>query len=234
MEISHQSLATDSFSYSWLTTTTTTATAKNPSSFDTLLQSLSTKNDDIDIESSFRFSINLANADDIFSGGCTKPVSPGKSAPATPEYDYSPSPAAEAAAYSGPNCSSRKCRKSGALLQWCYGLVIRPICRGLGLGCSRKSVRVDDLDRKVMEVRRRSSSVPPSPERRNWAATAGLRKSRSSACERLLVNPRPTPPRASPARSPARCGSSSSTSDDASIDEAILHCKRSFGVGGAV
>ncbi|CAI9102048.1 OLC1v1000241C1 [Oldenlandia corymbosa var. corymbosa] len=186
---------------------------------------------------SSRFSINLVHADELFCDGCIRPVFINQekhpvSVPVTPIHSSSSVSVSSGSGFlknQGQSFSSgdAKCRKKlsagkKVLQGCCGGLSIRPIYRVLG--CSRTRVRVDDLDRKVLEVgKSRGNSVPASPERRrSWNS---FKKSRSSISEKLINHS----PQASPISS--SCSPlhySSSSIPESSIHEAILHCKRSF------
>ncbi|KAL3517229.1 hypothetical protein ACH5RR_024131 [Cinchona calisaya] len=265
-----QSLATDSFSYSWL------INPRKPS-FDELLESLrpsldisseietvpifhhhhhlnkNLKDDHQDFDFNFtpgcRSFIALADADEIFSQGCIKPVSPNfrdrtrmlasTSLPATPISISSVSCSrtlSASSAYRSQYYSSKKGTKSAnKVLRKCFSL-LRPFCQGFG--CSRKSIRVDDLDRKVLEVRTsRSNSQQASPDRRTANYSAGnlattMQTSNTvDVCkgqQNQDVKSWSNSPQASPPRSPPPLYTDASCDIESSIHEAILHCKRSF------
>lgn len=251
-----QLLATDSFSYSWLI---------NPKpSLDGLLESLRSSLDfssetvpvdhhlnkilkddedfDFNVFPGSRSSSGLVDADEIFFEGCIKPVFPNRtkmqastSVPATPISSVSSRAVSVSSAYRSQYYSSRKWTKpSNKFLQKCFSL-IRPFCQGFG--CSRKNIRVDDLERKFLEVRSGSNSQQASPDRQT-AYSAGngpTVKQKRNALDLYKrqqnqdVKSWSNSPQASPPRSPllytdARCDIESS------IHEAILHCKRSFGM----
>lgn len=125
-----------------------------------------------------------------------------------------------------------KWRKSSKrLLQKCFGFV-KPLCKTIG--GSRKSIRVDDLERKVCEIRSCGNSLQASPRPSTaysvveWTDVKKLRKKadlnlgfkRTKSCN--------SSPQSSPRIS---LGSSSSCYDvESSIHEAVLHCKRSIGM----
>ncbi|KAL1546384.1 hypothetical protein AAHA92_22986 [Salvia divinorum] len=134
------SLATESFSYSWLTDT-----APPPPN---LRQ--------VEDDDNFRFvvpsSTELVNADDIFSDGQIMPVYAAARIP----------PRTEAASVPSRNryyILAKWRRSSKMILHKCLWYVHRRI------GCSRKRSRVDDLRRKVLEASpRRSSSAYSAAE----------------------------------------------------------------------
>lgn len=253
-----QPLATDSFSYSWL--------INRKPSFDGLLESLRPfldcsnesipivhrlnkilKEDqdfDFNVTPGSRSSIALVDADEIFSDGCIKPVFVNRdrtkmqasaSVPATPISSVTSRTVSVGSAYRTEYSSGRKWKKSSnKVLQKCFTL-LRPFCQGFG--CSRKSIRVNDLDRKVLEVRSRSNSQQASPDREkahsasDWAAMkqtsciVDLCKTLQNQDAKSWSNSAEASPRGSPPHlNNAWCDI------EISIHEAILHCKRSFGV----
>ncbi|KAL0428799.1 UNVERIFIED_CONTAM: U11/U12 small nuclear ribonucleoprotein [Sesamum radiatum] len=129
-------------------------------------------------------------------------------------------------------CLLGRWRKSSKrIFRKCFGFV-KPLCQTIGR--SRKSSRVDDLERKVCEIQSWSNSLEASPRPSSaysvvdWSDVKrigghvdlhyGLKKAKSWRSS----------PRASPRISPSR--SSSACCDvESSIHEAILYCKRSIG-----
>ncbi|CDP08744.1 unnamed protein product [Coffea canephora] len=251
-----QPLATDSFSYSWL--------INQEPSLDGLLESLRPSVDfsnetvpmvhhlnkifkddqefDFNVTPGSRSSLALVDADEIFAEGCIKPIFPNRnrtkmqpslSVPATPLSSVSSRTLSVSSAYQGKYYSSRKWTKSSnKVLQRCFSL-LKPFCQGFGW--SRKSIRVDDLDRKVLEVQSRSNSQQASPDRRtaysaaNWAAVKQTSNT-LDACRRLQNSETKilsNSPQASTPRSPSHY-TDSRLDIESSIHEAILHCKRSF------
>ncbi|CAA0830664.1 Unknown protein [Striga hermonthica] len=154
-----QPLATESFSYSWLT-------HKNPasSSLDTFLGSkFANTNSEKQISFDFDFSITssssssascVVHADEIFFEGQIKPVyikksqpearitSNSISTPPTPLY----SPISPFVSENNLHTLQKWRTSSQKILQKCIGFV-RPLCKT----SSRKSNRVDDLDRKILD-----------------------------------------------------------------------------------
>ncbi|KAA8520695.1 hypothetical protein F0562_015033 [Nyssa sinensis] len=127
----------------------------------------------------------------------------------------------------------RKWRKSSKrILQKCFGC-IRPLCRNAG--CSRKSIKIDDIDSKVWEVKSWSNSPQTSPGQSEAYSSTDDRCDIKSKGKRIAgldrtlrkVKSWSNSPQASPRLSP-----SYSTGDwndvESSIYEAILHCKKSF------
>ncbi|KAL6565978.1 hypothetical protein OROHE_005033 [Orobanche hederae] len=238
-------LATESFSYSWLTDNKRTF----PSD-DNLSPKFSENSDRVH---SFNFDIpivpsssslsslslstyNLVHADEIFSDGRIKPIFVEDSkmgalktsnSISTPQVSlYSPS--------SSPRVSKKqyyllgKWRNSSKkILQKCFEFV-RPLCRTLR--SSRKSNRVDDLERKVFEVQSWSNSPRPSSVYLvfEWADIEKIEKKSDLFHEfKKAKSGKKSTVQASPNLSPSR---SSNVWFDAenSIPEAILYCKRSI------
>ncbi|KZV26782.1 putative membrane-associated kinase regulator 6 [Dorcoceras hygrometricum] len=233
MEDSSKPLATESFSYSWLTH------QKPSSSHDHLdiLTSISTEK----FEQNFDFDVPvtaisaLVDADEIFSDGHIKPVYAHRStkveASTTTTTNSVPgSPVSSINTLVNKNIDFiRKCRNSyKRILHKCFGF-LTPLYRTLG--SSGKNVRVVDLDRKVSEIRSGSDYLEQSPQNSSdydhnsvpifdkfakmnetIDAENGLRRARSWSC------------------SPQMCSPSQPWYDmESSIHEAILYCKRSIG-----
>ncbi|CAI9768870.1 unnamed protein product [Fraxinus pennsylvanica] len=243
-------LATESFSYSWLA-------HKNPSTDFFLNSLKTSSGNSIEVgskEQNFKFDFpvsaspfSLAHADEIFSDGRIMPIyferskpeafSTSTSAPGMPISSYSMRSRCEQLPegslekkFPGQPRSIRyfflgKWRKSSkGVLQKCFGFVW-PFYKTLA--CSRKNIRVDDLERKVCEVQSWNNSLQASPRPStaysavDWAdkndVYYGLKKNKS----------RKSSPRESP-----RISSSYSCNDcadiESSINEAILYCKRSI------
>lgn len=253
-----QTLATDSFSYSWL--------IDQKPSFDGLLESLRPSVDfssetvpmvhhlnkifkddqefDFNVTPGSRSSLALVDADEIFAEGCIKPIfpnhsrinlQPSTSVCATPISPVSSRTLSVSLAHRFEYHSNRKWTKSSnKVLQRCFSL-LRPFCQGFG--CSRKSIRVDDLDRKVLEVQSRSNSRQASPDRRTAYSAANLAAMKQTSntldvCRRLQNSETKSLSnsiQASPSRSPSHF-THSRPDIESSIHEAILHCKRSFGM----
>lgn len=149
---------------------------------------------DFNIPPGSRPSIALVDADEIFSEGCIKPVFPNRdrtkmqastSLPATPIPSVSSRTALSISlAHQGQYFSPRKWTKpSNKVLQKCLAL-LRPFCRRFG--CSRKSIRLDDLDRKVLEVRSNSQHASPPPSPPHHTHDARLCDIESSIYEAIL------------------------------------------------
>ncbi|KAL3615678.1 hypothetical protein CASFOL_041339 [Castilleja foliolosa] len=223
-------LATDSFSYSWFT--------DQPNfveNSDNEQQCF-----DFDVPAMYSSSIyNLVHADELFSDGQIKPVYVQKSRPepfitsnsiSTPPISiFSPtSPSVSNHMKNDQFYLLGNWRKSSKkILRKCFGFV-KPLCKTLG--SSRKSNRVDDLERKVFEIRSLSTSCEASPRPSSacsvfeWADVEKIAK-KSDFFHGFEKKRNST--HASPNISPAR---SSNVWCDAenSIQEAILYCKRSI------
>ncbi|XP_042046440.1 uncharacterized protein LOC121792526 [Salvia splendens] len=182
------SLATESFSYSWLTDT--------PPPPPNLRQ----------IDDNFRFVVpsspEFVNAGDIFSDGQIMPV-----------YASGKSPRTEAASVPGRNryYILAKWRRSSKkiLHKWLWYVHRR-------LRCSRKTSRVDDLQRKVLEA---------SPRRSSSAYSAAEFGDFDYCDDFYCLKIEKIPTSMSPCRSSA---SVCCDVDDNSITEAILYCKKSI------
>ncbi|CAA2934979.1 uncharacterized protein LOC111391892 [Olea europaea var. sylvestris] len=125
----------------------------------------------------------------------------------------------------------RKWRKSSKrVLQKCFGF-FRPLCKTLG--CSRKNIRVDDLERKACEVQSWNNSLQVSPRPSiayssvDWADFNETGNKNDVYYELKKIESRNGSPRESP-----RISSSYSfnvcADIESSINEAILYCKRSI------
>lgn len=198
-----QTLATDSFSYSWLIN-------RKPTSIDNIngflveshhRPSLLKKEEEED----FDFNVNcgdadrnLIPADEIFSGGCIKPLyhnsSPiSSSTPISASTSFSPPPRINIT-----NANNRMRKWSKSPLFKCFEFLSR---RFGHWWCSRKSVRVIDfLDR-------------------NDICEVGIISSSGRDSSLLVFHSVPNSPAAG-----------SRDVEITSIHEAILHCKRSFGM----
>ncbi|XP_057780380.1 probable membrane-associated kinase regulator 6 [Salvia miltiorrhiza] len=206
-------LATESFSYSWLVD-------RKQHSLDVLTEiikpNLPQKSYEKDQNFNFDVSLTafhaaLVHADEIFADGQLMPVYAFKetpaSVPASPLFSYATRSPFDGA--KKESCLVEKWRRSSKrILHKCFGL-IRPLYRS-----SRKNNRVDDLERKVCEVRSWTNSLQASPRP---SSAASLKKVRSWGAS----------PQASPRLSPSRA-SSAWCGDESSIHEAILYCKRSI------
>ncbi|KAL0464860.1 UNVERIFIED_CONTAM: putative membrane-associated kinase regulator 6 [Sesamum latifolium] len=238
-----QPLATESFSYSWLTDRT-------PRSSDGVLDNLRLEflENCCENEPNFNFDVHftasptpLVHADEIFSDGHIMPVYVDRSnavralrtstsvppSPVSSYYMESPFLATK-----NQYCLLGRWRKSSKrIFRKCFGFV-KPLCQSIGR--SRKSSRVDDLERKVYEIQSWSNSLEASPRPSSaysvvdWSDVKriggnvdlhyGLKKAKS-----WRSSPRPSP-RISPSRSSSAC-----CDVESSIHEAILYCKRSIG-----
>ncbi|GER26455.1 hypothetical protein STAS_02108 [Striga asiatica] len=236
-----QPLATESFSYSWLT-------HKNPaSSLDTFLGSkFASTNSEKQISFDFDFSITtsssptscLIHADELFSDGQIKPVYMEKSqpeaqktsniisTPPTPLY----SPISPFVTENNRHTLGKWRKSSQKILQKCIGFV-RPLCKM----SSRKSNRVDDLDRKVSEVKSWNNSCEASPRPSSaysvfeWADVEKIEKKIDFFHRLKKAKSGKISPRASPNISPSRSSNVWFDADN-SINEAILYCKRSIAI----
>ncbi|PIN13677.1 hypothetical protein CDL12_13698 [Handroanthus impetiginosus] len=163
-----QSLATESFSYSWLNDQNT------PPSKTFLDEKQHDFNFDIPLTTS---PSPLIHADEIFSNGQIKPLYIDGSKAEPLRISTSSLPASPIS-----RCPSRsssvvqrnklgKWRKSSKrILKKCFIGFMKPISRTIE--CSRKSNRVDDLDRKVFEVKSWSGSVEASPRQSSACSVA--------------------------------------------------------------
>ncbi|KAH6789256.1 hypothetical protein C2S51_004262 [Perilla frutescens var. frutescens] len=224
-------LATESFSYSWLVD-------RKQQSLDVLTEiirpTLHEKDQNFNFDVSLTaFHAALVHADEIFSDGHIRPVYVDRSKVEALKTSSSVPPSPVSSYTMGNTFDTSKkqwClverwrRSSKRILQKCFGLM-RPLYQTKG--CSRKSSRVDDLERKVCEVRSWSNSLQASPRPSSavdWpdfkkiSNGAALKKAKSWAAS----------PQASPRISPSRA-SSAWCGDESSIHEAILYCKRSIG-----
>lgn len=186
-----QQLATESFSYSWLITTPPPPKIKR------------IEDDDFqfDIPSS---SPDFVAADEIFLKGKIMPIYAAAGSAAS-----APAPAAERKPYCIILAKWR--RSSKKILHKWLGFVIGKV------GCSRKCIRVDDLQRKVLE------SLEASP--RGSSTSDYSDYGDEFYCLKIDENWR---------NSPTSVGSSyvccDNNADENSISEAILYCKKSIGL----
>ncbi|KAL7158827.1 hypothetical protein ABFS83_02G169200 [Erythranthe nasuta] len=244
-----QQLATESFSYSWLT--------------DRQLYSILSENSIDQKDQNFKFDVPLTeysstvHADEIFSDGHIMPLyidRPSKPEAAlrrttTSEVVLSPPPVSPVY-YSCDSLSKTpllakritecflfdKWRKSSKrIFLRCFAFV-KPVCK------SRKSNRVDDLERKVWEVRSWSNSVEASPTRLSssafdWSIINTTTNNNINNNEKKIggkidfnygmKNVKSSWSSSSPRVSPSRT-SNVSCDVESSIHEAIMHCKRSI------
>ncbi|PIN00656.1 hypothetical protein CDL12_26842 [Handroanthus impetiginosus] len=214
MENSH-SLATESFSYSWLTDKKQHYSDQNSSE----------KEQNFHFDVPFTASpIALVHADEIFSDGHIMPIYVNRSKAETLKtstYSVPQSPIYSSYSLESPFVAKKKVGKwrksSKRILKKCFGFV-KPLSQTIGF--SRKSTRVDDLERKVFEVKTWSNSLEASPRTSlevKKKVDYGLKKVKSWSSS----------PRASPVKSPS-CSSNSRGDLESSIHEAILYCKRSI------
>ncbi|XP_060203281.1 probable membrane-associated kinase regulator 6 [Lycium barbarum] len=224
MEHSLQYLASESFSYSWLLN-------EKPSSLDGLTKSLNedqiflayskryleleSQNFNFDISPFSDSSFTLVHADEIFSDGhimplyketvCNFDTCPISSTPLTP---FSP--------FSTRNREVdfiKKQRKTFSRILFKKFKFLWLFCKSL---CSsRKCAKVDDLERKVLEI--------------DWAENANKKRNGSRNKSIQKVKSWRNSPEASPIRSPSHSIEVSLDREN-TISEAILHCKRSFGM----
>ncbi|XP_057462995.1 probable membrane-associated kinase regulator 6 [Actinidia eriantha] len=255
MEIS-QALSIESFSYSWLTNRNFSSDSPSeplrPSldfSYEATYEETkyrrvrSKRNEEEAHNLNFDFPISkspavLVHADEIFSGGHilpkygdqsnTEAVNPSNSVLSLPMSSISLRTVC-------PEDRIRfhflkRWRKSSKRILQKYLGFFGPLCQKVG--CPRRSIRVDDIDRKVWEVRevKRNSSPQASPPRgtTSYAGNWGhiKRQGTKTADTMRKVKSWSNSPQGSPGRSPSYF--SDDWSIDSSIHEAILHCKRSF------
>ncbi|KAL0426064.1 UNVERIFIED_CONTAM: putative membrane-associated kinase regulator 6 [Sesamum radiatum] len=238
-----QPLATESFSYSWLSDRT-------PHSSDGVLNNLRLEflENCCENDPNFNFDVHftpsptpLVHADEIFSDGHIMPLYVDRSnvvRALRTSTSVPPSPVSSCylespfLANKNQYCLLGRWRKSSKrIFRKCFGFV-KPLCQSIGR--PRKSSRVDDLERKVCEIQSWSNSLEASPRPSSaysvvdWSDVKrignnvdlhyGLKKAKSWRSS----------PRASPRISPSR--SSSACDVESSIHEAILYCKRSIGI----
>ncbi|KAL0309288.1 UNVERIFIED_CONTAM: putative membrane-associated kinase regulator 6 [Sesamum radiatum] len=247
-----QPLATESFSYSWLTVADTKS---SPS--DNLRPKLPEKE-----HNNFNFDVPvstpptaLVHADEIFSDGQILPVYIDRSSNV---LDTANIPASSPACHVCSNSPSFPPRTTSFVdrhkhllyeMKWiirsksptrilhkCLKVVVRQLCKGIGR--SRESSRVDDLERKAFEVRScrsydNSLETSPRSSSANYSVvdikkTGGeddVYRGSGDVVEHWRSSPAQAWPRLSASRS-------SNVWFDAenSIHEAILYCKRSIGM----
>ncbi|KAK4415891.1 hypothetical protein Salat_2696500 [Sesamum alatum] len=246
-----QPLATESFSYSWLTVTDT-----KPSPSDNLRPKLPDKE-----PNNFNFDVPvstpptaLVHADEIFSDGQILPVYIDRSSSVVGSTTNNPANSSPACHVRSPTSSPPprtpsssvdkdkhflyeiKWRSSNSptrILHKCLKVVVRQLCKGIGW--SRKRSRVDDLERKAFEIRSwrsYNSLEAASPFRSSSAnySVVDIKKIGDGVYRgsRDVERWRSSSAQASPSLSPCR---STNVWFDAenSIHEAILYCKRSIG-----
>ncbi|XP_051147891.1 uncharacterized protein LOC127263016 [Andrographis paniculata] len=226
MDASHsQPLATESFSYSWLTDRTLHRRHGGADGTSTPRD----QNFDFHLSFSPASPSTLVHADEIFSDGHIMPLYVGRST--TTSVPPSPPTLTPIGSYIDDNYRSlflRKWRKrSKMILRRCLGFVLQT------LSGPRKSSRVDDLERKVCEVEQNRNCSPPRLSSAysvvDWSDIKkigakvnfyyGIRKVKSWS----------NLPQAEPSHhlTPS-CNSNSSDAFESSIHEAILYCKRSI------
>lgn len=244
MENSQSLTATESFSYSWLID-------RNPSSVDEFLSNFTPRviersgekednfNFDVPVTA---FPVSLVHADEIFSDGHIMPLFVDRSKPEVfkkASLSAPPSPVSSSRS-TAPFVVDRnqyymlgKWRKSSKrILQKCFGLV-KPLCKTIG--CSRKTSRVDDLERKVSEIQSRVDSLETSP-RPSSAYSVVEWDDLKKICKKVdlyyglkRVKSLSSSPQPSPRLSPSNSSNLLSMCDvESSIHEAILYCKRSI------
>jgi hypothetical protein len=211
-----QPLATESFSYSWLSNVRPTldgldrpfrasldsshaATSKESDYRVIKSRRCSEESQDFDFEILTSQSPPLAHADELFSNGVIKPVSVDPSR--LEVSNYSNNNPAMPSSSSSSRIAIQVVQDNSHFLRWkkplerillkCFGC-FRPSCHKIK--GSRKCTRVDDIDRRVSEVKRWSNSPQASPQPSIVCSTG-------DCCDR-----------------------------ESSIYEAVLHCKRSIGL----
>ncbi|CAN1157289.1 hypothetical protein LINPERHAP2_LOCUS21476 [Linum perenne] len=171
---SSQSLAIESFSNSWLTSI-------NTSFFDSL-ESSSSLRPSLDM-SMFNFDIPssssqaaLASADQLFVNGLIKPTEQLTNYPSPPSSPQPPDPPLASSSSSATAATSKR----GDIVASVVDVQCRVFCRWrkmstrvvmkcfrrMWVRSSRKSIRVDDVGRRVLEVRSLSNSPPQVSPRR--------------------------------------------------------------------
>ncbi|KAL5796096.1 hypothetical protein ACOSQ2_000916 [Xanthoceras sorbifolium] len=205
-----QSLATESFSYSWLSNVKPSFDSLDESlraSLDSYHEAISTDLDYKIIKSqrfwaeaqNFNFDIPvslspaaLLHADELFSDGLIKPVyvDPSKIEMSHTSDSVTIPPVSSCSsrniisAYQVHYQFFRKWRKlSKQVLQKCFGY-LRPFCHKVG--SSRKSNRVDDIDWRVWEVKSWSNSPQASPRRHAAYSVGNWSDMESSIYEAIL------------------------------------------------
>lgn len=226
---SSQSLATESFSYSWLVNQTP--------QFDGLEEYLTSTSSPRDTNFNFDTSIsrsssfNIVHADEIFSNGHIMPIYLDRTKIHV-EALNAPSALPDSILISskGFGCDRedrvvnfyyffKNWRKSSKrVIRRCLRM-LRPLC--YKVGCSRKSIRVDDIDRKKWEIRsleNHNNSLEASPRQTMSKKNEYRRLKKAKSGSNLAQESVPASP---------YCASFDMES---SIYEAVLHCKRSFGM----
>ncbi|KAK6142764.1 hypothetical protein DH2020_023112 [Rehmannia glutinosa] len=229
-----QPLATESFSYSWLTDKKPSSSSSSDIHPNNLRPKQHSFNFDVPVITS---SLDLVHADEIFSNGHIMPVYIDRSKfKKTSTSDISPNNHPFVRKRNEYNYSLGKLRKSSKrILQKCFGFV-KPL-----KGSSRKSNRVDDLERKVIEVQSLSNSCEASPRPSSaysvvdWAdIEKNIAKSFDFYHGLKKVKSGKNSAQASPNISPS-CSTTSVWCDaENSIHEAILYCKRSIAASKAL
>ncbi|KZV21866.1 putative membrane-associated kinase regulator 6 [Dorcoceras hygrometricum] len=238
MENCESLTATESFSYSWLID-------RKPSSGDEFLSNFTPRM--VEGEENFNFdvpvtdfAVSLAHADEIFSDGHIMPLFVDRSKTETfkkTSFSTPPSPvsSSKGAPFVVHDRSQYyymmgKWRKSSKrILQKCFGFM-KPLRK------TRKSSRVDDLERKVSEIQGRGDSLETSPRPSSassvveWDHLKIFGKKVDVYYGLKRVKSLSTSPLSSPRLSPSNSSNVLSTCDvESSIHEAILYCKRSIG-----
>ncbi|XP_073148076.1 uncharacterized protein [Henckelia pumila] len=230
MEDSSRPLATESFSYSWLT-------HQKPSSSRDLLRiltSISTEKFDFDVPVTAVSS--LVDADEIFSDGHIKPVYAHRSTKVeaskttTVTTSVPGSPVSSINTLVNKNIDFiKKWRNSyRRILHKCFGF-LKPLYQTLG--SSRKNIRVVDLDRKVSDIQSLSNSLEPSPRNSSDYDYDSFMDSYKFAKMNEKIDAQNGLTRAKSWSSSPQVMSSPSQSwcdMESSIHEAILYCKRSI------
>ncbi|XP_073028671.1 probable membrane-associated kinase regulator 6 [Primulina eburnea] len=244
MENSQSLTATESFSYSWLTD-------RKPSSVDEFLSNFTPRvierlgekeenfNFDVPVTA---FPVSLVHADEIFSDGHIMPLFVDRSKPQVfkeASLSTPPSPVSSSKS-SAPFVVDKnqyymlgRWRKSSKrIIQKCFGFV-KPLFETIG--CSRKSNRVDDLERKVNEIQSRGDSLETSPRPSSaysvveWDDLKQIGKKVDLYHALKRVKSLSSSPQPSPRLSPSNSSNLLSMCDvESSIHEAILYCKRSI------
>ncbi|XP_073148072.1 probable membrane-associated kinase regulator 6 [Henckelia pumila] len=243
MENSQSLTSTESFSYSWLID-------RKPSSVDEFLSNFTARvvekssqkeenfNFDVPVTA---FPVSLVHADEIFYDGHIMPLFVDRSKPETlktASLSTPPSPVSSSRSNAQFVADRNqqyyytlgKWRKSSTrILQKCFGFV-KPFCKTIR--CSRKSNRVDDLERKVSEIQRRGDSLETSPRPSSAYSVFewdDLKKVNDLYYGLKRVKSSSNSQQSSPRLSWSNSSNVLSMCDvESSIHEAILYCKRSI------
>lgn len=214
---SSEPLATESFSYSWLVQQT-----PQFHGLEEYLTSTSSPRDtnfNFDTSISRSSSFNFVHADEIFSNGHIMPFYLDRTKSNVEAFNAL-SPLPDPIPISSSDRMKfyyffKNLRTSSRSMIRGWLRMLRPLCHKVG--CSRKSIRVDDIDRKKWEIRSLENlniSIEASPSMSKKSEYRRLKKARSWSSK--AQESVPTSP----------CW----FDNESSIYEAVLHCKRSIGM----